>query len=84
MRHQARQPEIQQEPVVHLLLEVPLGWKCSIRRPQGHPNQHTEAELKLIRDIRRCNPDLGIVELWRQLRQRGLYPTPRKFILSDA
>ena len=24
---------------------------CQSRRPHSHPNQHTEAELKLIRDI---------------------------------
>lgn len=41
------------------------------RRPHHHPNQHTEAELKLIRDMRRRNPDLGVVELWHRLRKRG-------------
>ena len=35
---------------------------CQSRRPYGRPNRHTEEELKLIRDIRRCNPDLGLVE----------------------
>ena len=25
---------------------------CQSRRPHSHPNQHTEAELKLIRDMR--------------------------------
>ena len=44
---------------------------CRSRRPHSHPNQHTEAELKLIRDIRRRNPKLGIVELWSRLRKRG-------------
>ena len=29
---------------------------CQSRRPRSHPNQHTEAELKLIRDMRRRNP----------------------------
>ena len=29
---------------------------CQSRRPHSHPNQHTEAELKLIRDMRRRNP----------------------------
>ena len=41
------------------------------RRPHHHPNQHTEAELKLIRDMRRRNPKLGVVELWHRLRKRG-------------
>ena len=34
------------------------------RRPKSHPNAHTEAELKLIRDMRRRNPNLGVQDLW--------------------
>ena len=34
-------------------------------RPHSHPNQHTEAERKLIRDMRRRNPALGLSELRR-------------------
>lgn len=44
---------------------------CRSRRPHSHPNQHTEAELKLTRDMHRRNPRLGIVELWSRLRNRG-------------
>lgn len=44
---------------------------CQSRSPHSHPNQHTEAELKLIRDMRRRNPDLGVVELWARMRKRG-------------
>ena len=44
---------------------------CQSRRPHHHPNQHTEAELKLIRDMRRRNPNTGIVVLWVKLRQKG-------------
>ena len=40
-------------------------------RPHSHPNQHTEAELKLIRDMRRRNPNTGLVVFWVKLRQRG-------------
>ena len=29
---------------------------CQSRRPHSHPNQHTEAELKLIRDIHATQP----------------------------
>ena len=32
---------------------------CRSRRPHSHPNQHTEAELKLIRDMHRRNPNLA-------------------------
>ena len=41
------------------------------KRPHSHPHQHTEEELKLIRNMRRRNPDLGIIELWCRLRERG-------------
>lgn len=40
-------------------------------RPRSHPNQHTEAELKLIRDMRRRNPNAGLVVFWVKLRMRG-------------
>ena len=40
-------------------------------RPNSHPNQHTEADLKLIRDMRRRNPNTGLVVFWVKLRQRG-------------
>ena len=40
-------------------------------RPHSHPNQHTEAELKLIRNMRRRKPNDGLVVLWVKLRQRG-------------
>lgn len=40
-------------------------------RPHSHPNQHTEAELKLIGDMRRRNPNAGIVAFWVKLWQRG-------------
>ena len=41
------------------------------KQPHHHPNQHTDAELKLIRDMRKRNPSLGVVELWHRLRKRG-------------
>ena len=41
------------------------------RRPHHHPKQHTEAELKLIFNTRRRNPNLGLVVFWVRLRQRG-------------
>ena len=43
------------------------------RRPHHHPNQHTGEELKLISDMRRRSPHLGLVVFWVKLRQRG-YP----------
>lgn len=41
------------------------------RRPHGHKRQHTQAELKLIHDMRRRNAHLGLVVFWVKLRQRG-------------
>ena len=55
---------------------TPESLECRSRRPRSHPNQHTEAELKLIRDMRRRNPNLGMVELWHRLRQRGYTRRP--------
>lgn len=49
---------------------------CQSRRPHHHPNQHTESELKMIRDMRRRNPKLGMVELWHRLKQRGYTRRP--------
>jgi transposase len=46
------------------------------RRPHSHPNQHTEEELKLIRDMRRRNPKLGMLELWHRLHKRGYTRRP--------
>lgn len=41
------------------------------RRPISHPNQHTEAEIKLIKDFKRNNKDTGLVILWVKLRDAG-------------
>ena len=41
------------------------------RKPHHHPNEHTEAEIKLIRDHRRRCPDLELPELWHRLRKKG-------------
>lgn len=40
-------------------------------RPHSHPNQHTPEELKLIADMRRRNPNAGLVVFWVKLTQRG-------------
>lgn len=41
------------------------------RRPHSHPNQHTPEELKLISDMRRRNPEAGLVVFWVKLTLRG-------------
>lgn len=40
-------------------------------RPHSHPNQHRPEEIKLIQDMRRRNPNDGIVVFWVKLWQRG-------------
>ena len=40
-------------------------------RPQKHPNQHTSEELTLITNMRRRNPEAGLVVFWVKLMQRG-------------
>lgn len=65
---------------------------CRSRRPHSHPSQHTAEEIKLIKNLRRRNPKLGMIELWfracqrgysrrpesmfRLMRRLGLYPAP--------
>jgi transposase InsO family protein len=44
---------------------------CQSRKPHTHPRIHTETELKLIRDVRKRNPNLGILEFWHHLRKNG-------------
>ena len=41
------------------------------RRPHYHPNQHTEEELKLIRNYKANNKETGLVVLWVKLRRAG-------------
>ena len=40
-------------------------------RPHSHPNQHTQDEIKLIKNMRRRNPNTDLVVFWVKLRQRG-------------
>ena len=40
-------------------------------RSHSHPNQHTEEEITLVRNMRRRNPHAGLVVFWVKLRQRG-------------
>ena len=41
-------------------------------RPHSpHPNRHKSDEIKLINDMRRRNPNAGLVVFWVKLRQRG-------------
>jgi len=49
---------------------------CLSRRPHRHSRQHTEQELKLIKDMRRRDPDLGMLEFWHRLRKRGYCRCP--------
>ncbi len=46
------------------------------RRPHFHPVQHTPLELKLIKNMRRRNTRLGLIDLWCRLRDRGYTRSP--------
>jgi transposase InsO family protein len=41
------------------------------KRPRLHPNEHTPEEIKLIKDLKRRNPNIGLMDLWHKLRLRG-------------
>ena len=41
------------------------------KRPKSHPNQHTQDEIKLIKDMFKKNKDTGLVVLWVKLKQKG-------------
>ncbi len=56
---------------------------CQSRRPHSHPREHTQQELKLIRDMRRRNPKLGIVELWAGCGP-GIYALRGEPVASDS
>ena len=41
------------------------------RRPKHHPNEHTEEEIKMIKDFKSNNKDTGLVIFWIKLRRAG-------------
>ena len=41
------------------------------RRPHSNPNQHTEAEIRLIKINKARNKETGLVVLWIKLRAKG-------------
>ena len=45
--------------------------KDKSRRPHSHPNQHTELEIKMIKDYKAKNKDTGLVVLWVKLERNG-------------
>ena len=45
--------------------------KNKSRRPHGHPKQHTETEIRLIKNYKYKNKDTGLVVLWIKLRRAG-------------
>ena len=45
--------------------------KDKSRRPHKHPNEHTQGEIKLIKDYKYKNKDTGLVVLWIKLQRAG-------------
>ena len=41
------------------------------RKPHFHPNAHTDEEIQLIENMRRRNPDEGLIMFWIRLKTRG-------------
>lgn len=38
-------------------------------RPLHHPNQHLDVELKWIKDLRKRNPNMGLIDFWLRLKE---------------
>ena len=45
--------------------------KDKSRRPHHHPNEHTEKEIKMIKNYKKNNKETGLVVLWVKLRKAG-------------
>ncbi len=45
--------------------------KDKSRRPHHHPNEHTEEEIKMIKDYKTHNKKTGLIVLWVKLREAG-------------
>ena len=45
--------------------------KNKSRRPHSHPKEHTEEEIKKIKDYKYKNKETGLVVLWVKLRRAG-------------
>ena len=42
-------------------------------RPHHHPKQHSDEEIKWIRDLRKRNPDMGLIDFWLRLKELHAY-----------
>ena len=45
--------------------------KDKSRKPHSHPKQHTEKEIKMIKDYKAKNKETGLVVLWIKLKRKG-------------
>ena len=50
---------------------TPQSLRNKSRKPHSHPCQHTEEEIKLIKNYKNNNKDTGLVVLWVKLRRAG-------------
>ena len=51
--------------------------KDKSKRPHSHLNEHTEEEIKMIRNYKANNKETKLVVLWIKLRNAGYYPKMR-------
>ena len=45
--------------------------KDKSRRPHHHPNEHTDEEIRMIKNYKANNKETGLVTLWVKLRRAG-------------
>lgn len=50
---------------------TPQSLKDKSRKPHSHPNQHTEEEIKMIKNYKNKNKETGLVVLWVKLERNG-------------
>lgn len=54
------------------------------RRPHSHPNQHTDAEILMIKKYKSQNKDVRISRTVGKANEKWIYKKYNKFIQSDA
>lgn len=56
---------------------------CRSRRPHSHPRAHTEQELTLISNVRKRNPQLGLLEFWDKAQEKRIYQAARQLVQGN-
>ena len=94
IRRQPGQPEVQQEPVVYLLLACPLGWECGISGlsvpASSQPPKPAHRSGTEVKDMRRriTDPELRLfqytaIDEFSRLRFLAAYPEQSTYSSAD-